>query len=316
MEGLRQKIDLKQSLSGIDRSQLIFAGILVVLALLGWLSVYLAFYQVYIGFQIWALVVFFLFMFATGVGLSFFLLHPRRLAVATYIALALVGFVFFGWRGYEVVGIVAFLATIMFGYLWVKREERLLIKFLHTRLIRRGMPIFFTGLAIALAIFYSSSPMGKMLERPRLPLAFFSAILVPVEYISKQALPGFDRNMKIGDMEDLSVRAVPKLIDFQPTLIETFVRDTFSKIPKEDQEKTLVEFLYKTVNAQLDAILLPYKQFLPVVFLFGLFLVFKAIGIPLMWISIGMGWMIVQFLLKLGVLRIESEDAKREVLSF
>lgn len=310
MEGLKQKIDF----SDIERKQWIFAGVLVGLAFVSWFFVYLAFYQVYAGFQVWGFAAFFIFLLATGVGLSFFLFHPCRLAISTYIAIGLISFLFFGWRGYDIIGVGAFLATIIFGYLWMKREEQLLIKFLYTRLIRRGMPIFFTGLAIALAVFYNASPMGKVLERPQLPEAFFSAILVPVEYISKQAFPGFDRNMKLGDIEELSIREVPKLIDAPPVLIETFVRNTFSEIPKKEQDKTLVEFLHETVNNQLDAILLPYRQFLPIVFLFGLFLVFKAIGIPLMWLSIGMGWLIVKILVQLKLLQIRKVEVEKEEL--
>lgn len=312
MEGFKQKID--KCSSGIDLKQWIFAGALMGLAFLSWLCLCLAFYQVYSGFQIWGLTLFFLFVLATGVGLSFFLLRPRRLAISAYFAISLFSFLFFGWRGYEIIGVVALLVSTIFGYIWAKREERLLVKFLYTRLIRRGVPIFFTGLAIALAVFYNASPIGSALEKPQLPKAFFSAILVPIEYISKQAFPGFDRNMKLGEVEELSVREVPKIIDVPPALLETFVHDIFSKIPNEEREETLVEFLHKTINGQLDAVILPYKQFLPIVFLFGLFLVFKAIGIPVMWLSIVAGWVAVKILMQLKFLQIRKVGVEKEEL--
>lgn len=298
----------------IKTSQLVFAGILVLLASIAWTLIYFAFYQVYTGLGAWLAVIFFVFALSVAVGLSFFLFLNRTIALVTYVIMSLPALVLFGWRGYEFVGVVIFFATVIFGYIWVNKERRLLIKFLYTRLIRRGMPIFFTGLAITLALFYRASPMGDVFERPQIPRTFFDVVLTPVEYLTQQALPEFDIDMKVSEVGELGAREAPRFIDAPPEIVGGVVQNIFSRIPQVYQDKSIVGFLHETANAQLDAILAPYREFLPFIFFIGLFLVFRAIAVPLMWLSMVVGWTTMKILLLLGILKLEKVETEKEEL--
>lgn len=324
MEGIRLKIGelrAKNSVSHardvfneISRRQWLFSAVIVLASIFTWLSLYLALYQVYSGFTVWIASVFFVFLLSVIVALSFFAINSMYLVILSYLLVSLSAFLFFGWRGYEVLGVLVLFIALVFGYFRVKHEKSLLVKFLYIRIIRKGLPIFFTGLAVSLAIFYNASPMGKVFERPQIPKVFFDVVLLPVEYVLTPALPGFDIGMEIGDVERLTSRELPSFFDVPPAVVSGVVQDFFSRVPDEVRGETITQFITDLVNAQLDAILLPYKQFLPVVFLFGLFLVFKAMGIPLMWLSIGTNWLVIKMLLRFNVIQIIKVETEKEEL--
>jgi len=289
-----------KSVGEISRDQLIFAGIIVALAFLAWFAFYLIVYQVASGFGIWALSALLFLAFAISVGLSFFLLKPRLLAIATYVTISILAFVFFGWRGIEISAVLAFFTAMILGYKWVRLEQERLIPFWYTRLIHKGMPIFFTGLAFALALFYSASPAGRVSAAPQIPQAIVSAMLIPAEYALRAYMPDFRKDMKVSEIEGLG---------------EGAVKNYFAQLPREDSGKTVAEFVADLINAQLEASILSYNQFLPIIYLFGLFLIFKAISAPFMWIAIGVGWIVMKTLLRLKLLKLHKVGVEKEELT-
>lgn len=301
-EGVRGKLDSMnmKSVGEISRDQLIFAGIIVALAFLAWFAFYLIVYQVASGVGIWALSALLFLAFAISVGLSFFLLKPRLLAIATYVTISILAFVFFGWRGIEISAVLAFFTAMILGYKWVRLEQERLIPFWYTRLIHKGMPIFFTGLAFALALFYSASPAGRVSAAPQIPQAIVSAMLIPAEYALRAYMPDFRKDMKVSEIEGLG---------------EGAVKNYFAQLPREDSGKTVAEFVADLINAQLEASILSYNQFLPIIYLFGLFLIFKAISAPFMWIAIGVGWIVMKTLLRLKLLKLHKVGVEKEELT-
>lgn len=299
---------------GVKRSQWLFAGILVLSGLVGWIFLYLGLYTSVGGIKIWAYIIFSLFVLSTGMGLSYYLLHPPRLAILTYSISSALAFAIFGWRGWEAIAVLSFFLATLWGYRVVKLEQKIIIPFLYSRLLKRGLPVFFTGLAVAFAIFFNESPLGESIGRPKVPQQLVSIAVIPVEYAIKSAVPEFDKDMKIGDVEKLSMRELPQLFEGPPQFIDSIVKDFFSRIDEKSKDKTVVEFLYETINVHIDAILLPYEKFLPFIFLFGLFLAFKALGVPIMWLSIGAGWVISSILLSLGILHVRKITVEKEEL--
>jgi len=301
-EGIRGKIDSIniRSIKEIPRDQLFFAGIIVVLAFFAWFAFYLIVYQVVSGVGIWAISTLMFLAFAISVGLSFFLLKPRLLAIATYLTISILGFIFFGWRGIEISAVLAFFTAMILGYKWVRLEQERLIPFWYTRLIRKGMPIFFTGLAFAIALFYSTSPVGRVSAAPQIPRAIVSVMLIPAEYALRAYMPDFRKDMKVSEIEGLDVGAF---------------KSYFAQLPQDVRGKTVAEFSADLINTQLEASVLTYKQFLPVIYLFGLFIVFKAISTPFMWIAIGIGWIVMKILLYLKLLKLHKVGVEKEELT-
>ena len=296
----------------IARGQWIFAGILILIGFVSWFLIYLGFHRMYVDFaiQIWVSSFISIFTLSVAVAISYLLLHPFRVAIISYAGLSVVSLLFF--QNIFAVGIL-FLTTL-FGYILVKKEQKLFVNFLYSRLTRRGLPIFFTGLAFIIAIFYNISPIGKINEVPQFSKEFIGVMLVPIEYALKPSVPDFSKDMKIKDVGDISARELPKVIDLPPAVIAGVVKDFFARFPKDVRNKTIAEFTHDMINAQLEAILLPYKQFLPFIYLFGLFFVFKGVGMPLMWMSIGAGWVVTKILLKFKVLKLRKISVEKEEL--
>ncbi|MCH7677423.1 hypothetical protein IH879_21085, partial [candidate division KSB1 bacterium] len=178
----------------------------------------------------------------------------------------------------------------------------------------KGMPIFFTGLAFTLALFYNTSPAGRISDVPQIPSSIVQAMLIPAEYALRTAIPDFRQDMKISEVEELSVRELPRIINAPQQLTSRMIKDSFDKLPVGEQEKTVAQFLTTFINEQLAATILPYKQLLPLIYLFGLFLVFRALAMPFMWIAIGLGWVIVKILLRLNKLKLRNVSVEKEEL--
>lgn len=165
-----------------------------------------------------------------------------------------------------------------------------------------------------LAVIYSASPLGKIFDHPQIPRAFFDVLLLPAEYLVKQALPEFHRDIRLGEVEELAIRESPKFLDAPPEIIGSVIQKMFSNISTENQDKALSDFLHETINKRIDIMLASYRSFLPLAFLFGLFLLFRAISIPLMWLSFGAGWLIIRILLAFSILRLKKVETDKEVL--
>lgn len=294
----------------IARGQWFFAGILVFFGFVSWFLIYLGFYQVYVGFQILIAAFAAIFAFCIIVELSYLLLHPFRFAALLYFLIAALSFLFFQ----SIFSVGIFFLTTLLGYISVKKEQKLFVHFSYTRVIRSGLPIFFTGLAMAMAIFYNSAPIGQISEVPQFSEKLMRAILVPVEYALKPSIPEFNKDMRIKDVGNISARELPRFINLPPAVITGIVKDFFAKLPRDLRNKTITEFLRDIVNSQLRATLLPYKQFLPFIYLFGLFFVFKGLGMPLMWLSIAAGWAVTKILLQFNVLKIKKINIEKEEL--
>lgn len=301
MEALKQKAGI---ISQIKRDQLIFAGVIALLAFVAWFSFYLIVYQVAGGAGIWIFSSLAFLAFAISVGLSFFLLASRRLAIATYAIDALIAFPLFGWRGIEIFAILAFFTATFFAYRSVRRELENSISFRCSRLLRAGLPIFFTGLAFTLALFYNTSPAGRISEVPQLSRGFVSIVLIPAEYSIKTFVPEFRRDMKISEVITLNVRG----------LAGSEVRSYFAGLPEQVQTKTATEFFQTLINDQLRATVITHRQFLPFIYLISLFFVFRAFAMPIMWLAIVTGWITIKIMLALGILELRKVATEKEEL--
>jgi len=310
----------KEAISRIPQGQWVFAGIIVCIAYAAWFAFYAGTYEIYTGLAIWGIIPLAFFLLAVAVGLSFFLLRPAQLFIGTYAAVSILPFVLFGSRGAEALAVCIFFFTTYFGYLLVKREQKLLLPFLYSRILRQGMPIFFSGLAFALAFFYHSSPAGQISQIPQIPKRVIDIILIPAEYALKPVFGDFQRDMKLKDVVDVSALRLPNLLplpqsaNVPPELFAKSLQEQFVRFPEKYEDKTVAEFLFEFVNTQLNAILLPYQNFIPFLYLFSVFMVFKAIGIPLMWLSIGAGWVVSKMLRGAGIIRISKSTVEKEEL--
>ena len=219
----------------------------------------------------------------------------------------------FGAKGIVGFAIVVFFLATLWGYTIVKREQEIIIPILFSRLLRKGLPVFFTGLAFTFAAFFNSSPLGQILGgKPHIPRQFIDVSLVPIEYAIRIAVPGFSKDIKVSEFENLTIRGVPEFFKAPPQAIKSAISNVLSHLPEESRNKSVSDFFYTTINMQLGAILAPYEEFLSFVFLFGLFLVFRTVGVPIMWLSLGFGWLISKLLSHFKILHLRKIMVKKE----
>lgn len=303
----------------IGKRQWIFAGAIVVCAVCAWFLLYLVGYEGVRGFRTLIFAASAFLILTVLLSLSFLFLAPRRLAILTYAgvsALFLLPFALtrhFGWEIF--LGAGAIFVSLIMSNAWTKREQKITIQFSYRSLTRRGLAAFITGVAFALTLMYISSPRGKISDIPQLGDGLGEKILIPVEYLLKPVIPEFRHDMKIREVKELSAREVPKLVKGSREVTAIAVRELFSRLPKEEQEKTIGNFLQNFVNHQLKSTLAPYKRFFPFLYIIGLFLLLRSIGVPLSWVALGVGWIAMKILLKAKILKIQKVMAEKEEVS-
>src|SRR3989344_1802707 len=310
----KQEEAIENFFFGVKKSQWIFSGALILSAVAAWVLLYFGLYSNLGGVHIWSYIILSLLLLSTGIGLSYYLLYPRRIAILTYFIISAVALGFFGWRGWEVYGVIAFFVATLRGYQVVQYELKIIIPFLYARLLARGLPIFFTGLAFTFAVFFNESPVGQSAGRPQIPKDVMNVAMIPAEYAIKSFEPGFSRNMTMNDAGELFIGRPPSFFKVPPESVRVFLENFFAGVPPESQNTTVSEFLRGGINAQIAAIIRPYEEYLSFVFLLGLFFVFRAISIPMMWLSIGTGWIISNFLKKLGAIHMRKVTVEKEEL--
>ncbi|MDO8560647.1 MAG: hypothetical protein Q7R91_00310 [bacterium] len=216
-------------------------------------------------------------------------------------------------------GTVAFVGIVLsfFGFQWaysrIRNEAKLSVSFSLSKILRQGLPLFFTAIAVMVSVFYFSS-ISQEKNQTFLPKAVFELSLPLLQNSLQGIIPGFRPDATI---DQLLIGAAQK---------QTGNAVDISKVPKDQLEKFLQEeraalskglgvavtgkekagdLLYNLANQKLEDFVGPYKQYLPYLTAFGFFLAVKALTLPLYFVTLILVWLAVRLLLAVKLLKKE-----------
>lgn len=184
------------------------------------------------------------------------------------------------------------------------------------KIFRGGLPVFFSAVALTLAVFYFAAVSGAP-GHAILPKALFDAAIPLVEQPLQNFLPGFRRDATVdelllafavrqagvgADIKNLSAAEKQALVGEGRVALS---RELGVELTGRERGGDLI---YRTANAQIEKLAGPYRAYLPFIAAAGFFIAIKALTVPVYWVSLILLFAVVKLLLKIGVLEEKIEN--------
>lgn len=201
-------------------------------------------------FLVWAISTALLFLISVSFGEIFWL----------FLVLGALFILLFGINYYNLPGAVLFLILIFLGWRTIRIEKQNRIKMRLMRILPRGLPAFFTAVAlmVALAYFFSPSLQGEV-SAIKIPREIFDIIIKPIEKLVIDRVPLYKKGMTANEfllitditqnMQDPG-KVSPKLL--QELHKKGFLEEKGMEMKEFLQNKELAEIIKKGIEPDLE----------------------------------------------------------------
>ena len=250
-----------------------------------------------------------LFAFAILFSLSSAFIRERIVRTATAVLALASGFLLVPYQPVMLSGAVLAAAGGWYGAEQIANEYSASNFFSVRKILRGGLPVFFTAVALVLAVFYLASIGGN--DQAFLPKALFDAIVPLIEQPLQGILPGFRSAAAVDDLV-LALAAQQLGGGLDPGTLPGAERDALLRqgrqalgeqlgIPLSGKEKA-TDILYEATNVQVAKFLGPYQRYLPFLAAAGFFLAIKTFTLPVYWITLILFALMIKLLVAVGFL--------------
>ena len=256
-----------------------------------------------------------LFLFAILFSLSSTFIRYRLVRTATAVLGLASGFLLIPFQPVVLSGAVLSALGGWYATGQISNEAKTANYFSVRKILRGGLPIFFTAVALSLAVFYFSL-LGGRSDQSLLPKGLFDVIVPLLEQPLQGILPGFRSDASMDQLilafasqqldGDVDLTQLPS-VQREELLDES--RKALSRelgIPISGGEKG-IDVLYQAANAQIKKIAGPYEEYLPFLAAFGFFVAVKAFTLPVYWVTLILFGLVVKSLLAAGLLAEKTE---------
>ena len=297
-----------------ENKELIIALVVVFASLLFWLSLSAA-----LTLPVWNLspivwsgiLAFFLFMAA--LALAIILIERSWIFV---IAWAISSFAVFLWYqdfSLLIAAVFLFLSGVA-GYFRAHGEIKHVIGARLARPLRKAIPLISTFLAILVAAAsYVAAPYTSPDLQRILPENIFSTLVGWSEPVISKVLPGFQKDISIGDyIVNLSAADLKKTPESLTTaehqmLVEQGVENIRQRAGVNIQSgDSLTHILYQIGMHEIENRSSAYSRLFPIIFAVGFFMLLRLIAWPIDWLAIGSAFFALQLLLRLKVVELRT----------
>ncbi len=307
------------------QSKQIILGVLTVIA--GILNAYLWKQAIgvggFSGIAFYSIPIAAVFVFSVLFSLSSLFIQEWRIRGGAAFASLAVGYLFLP---YSLSVLIAAIFTGFGGWFAageIAKEGRGGQPFRTRKFLKAGLPLFFTALALLLAsAFYTST--GNQNSRNLFSKGMFDAAIPLVQKPLQGILPGLESNASVDDLLlAFAVRQLGDAID-----IGKLTSAQKSELLAEGRQALSTQFgvtvtgkekasdvLYEVTNAQIQKILGPYQEYIPLIATVGFFIAVKALAFPVYMITLFFAWAMVKFLKTMKILHGETEMISVERLT-
>jgi len=308
----------------MNLKELIIAVLVVVSGVLNaYLWKQLIFSGSYSDLALFSLPIASLFLFVVSFAMLAMLGENVLLGLFAVIA-AFIGSFFFVKASTAVLsGLLLTLVIALWAFRGIRKEAKSQNIPQMNRVLRQGLPLFFTAVAVMISVFYFS---GIAISEPQtfVPKAAFELTIPYLEGVLQNILPGFKASLSVNELlrknaeeqleGELGLKSVPeeqlkKLVEEQRRALE---QGLGLKISGEERAGDLI---YSLANQKAEDFLGPYKRYIPYLSAFGFFLAIKVLTFPLYLISLALVWLTVKLLLAFEFIKRETVSVEVEKLS-
>ncbi len=246
---------------------------------------------------------------ALGIGVPFFFLAPSGGAAA---------------------GLFGSVVLALFAAYRMNREFHFSFGFLLSKIVKYGLPLYFTAAALAVSVFYiedarkdSQDPLSFLLPKPL--ISFFldqvSGSLSPslgLPLIRSDA--PIDEALSLLVSENLEAEGIPQ------EAVSPEERERFRALERQKLEgqygivvregDTVGDAFYLTIAQRARDLLGPYARYLPFASGVAFFFAFKALTLPLYFFSLALAFLLIKLALLTNIVRVEKKEVEVERLTF
>lgn len=295
-------------LEHVPPKQRMFGGIFLSFSLVVWGLVYwilvshaeapLAIAFIMVGGLVWTLAYLIVLLFI-----------QQRFAYLLYGCLTLLLLLFFGFHGSSVLGIILFGFLLILAHERSQRTRAFLAEFNAPFIARKGLAVFFTGLALLIAFLYTSFTFSPTIEDLIISPKAYHVAFYPAETVFKILFPGYRSGMTMDEFQQFVLSNITKRF-FPKEKIESRPLALFDKGVGSE---TLEEYTRTLINKNLQNILAPYQDLLPTFFIIGIFFAVRFLLWPFMWLVIGTLVIAIKLLLLYNILTIKKVEVVKDV---
>lgn len=276
-----------------------------------------------------------LFLIVFGILFSFSALFIKKRYFLFFAAgFAVLPLLAFGQNIYFLGSSVIFFLTLIWSRSKIQQEKIQQIKFHFSKVISRGLPIFLTGFSLVLAVSFAFSPQFST-SALEIPKTLFDITFNLSEKFLALQFPGFHKEITIDEFLIVGLSSqIEQMIgasgftDVSKEMIEQQLKNLqVKKLLKEQKEKysaalgieikgneKLKDTAYQAINERMPLLIKPYQNYLPPILIFIGFTIIKPLTIPLMWLTLIMGWIILKILLVFRFCKISKEMVEKEII--
>ena len=252
----------------------------------------------------WGVSLILLLIWLASLSQGLLLIKPDYHGYGMVVAMGISSLILVPLTPWMVLGSVIFTLSLLWAYRSIQVEKELLKKVKMVRIARRSIPKIVTGFVVLLAIFYgfTAADILRKDDVEIVPLNIVEIAISPLEGLIQPFFPGYSGAMNMGELQSFLNRILPT------KQLIVLVNDTASL------EKAPSSFIHQKINELLRSIIEPYRKVAPIFFIIGIFLVFKTLSLPFVWLAIGLVWLLNRALLKMGITEIQKVPTEEENL--
>lgn len=217
-------------------------------------------------------------------GINWLLTKSRVVLIITLI-FTVVSYLFvFGFKIEYLVALFVSGLIFIYGSFRAIKEKEARIKIQVDKILRRGIPMSLTAIALMIAIAYYFSPLALSGENEiEFPRPWFDAIIEPVVKITGNQL-----------------------------FSDQIVSEQFG--PSPEQLSFNQDIIYQTVNQEINRYSQTHQGYLPLGLSIGIFIALRTISIPIGWLAILFAWIIFKGLVASGAVNIQEKAVLKQMI--
>ncbi len=222
-------------------------------------------------------------------------------------------------------GLAVTLLLYLFAVSQIKNEAAISLSFSLRKYLRSGLPVFFTAIALMFSVFYFSLSLTNTEDyiSSLLPKSIFTQILSLLQNPIQGLIPGFNPNLSIDEIlltalqsqtgEKIDIAKLP--IQERKTILQAGYDQIYKQfgIRVTGKEKGS-DVLYNVANQKIGEFAGPYKEYIPYLAAFGIFLTIKVLAWPFYWTTILLSFILVKVLTTASFLKRQKTQIEVERL--
>lgn len=257
-------------------------------------------------------------------SLVFLFVKNNPILYGTTVVAASVPYFFLSASGVVVGGLFASIVFLCLAAWRTQKEFTLSLGFSAAKILKTGLPLYFTVASLTVAFFFLSHVDEEKAVSSLLPKSLFELTFTSLGGTTRffSNLPAVDPN---GTVNDLLIKILGQELVAKGVSIERIPQSDLRRLLEAERgeltkflgvaltgNEKIVDVFYSAVTSRVSDLLGPYKRFLPAASAVVFFFAFKALTLPLYYLTLFFTFLLIKILITFKILHREMQQVEVE----